>query len=60
VATEDEDVLVKSFRNLSKVLVTVPAELEVVSLLWARSVLVTEAALPLVLAQAGAGGEGRA
>ena len=57
VATEDEDVLVKSFRNLSKVLVTVPAELEVVSLLWARSVLVTEAALPLVLARAGAGAE---
>jgi len=60
VATEDEDVLVKSFRNLSKVLVTVPAELEVVSLLWARSVLVTEAALPLVLARAGAGDEGGA
>lgn len=57
VATEDEDVLVKSFRNLSKVLVTVPAELEVVSLVWARSVLVTEAALPLVLARAGAGAE---
>ena len=57
VATEDEDVLVKSFRNLSKVLVTVPGELEVVSLLWARSVLVTEAALPLVLARAGAGAE---
>lgn len=60
VATEDEDVLVKSFRNLPKVLVTVPAELEVVSLLWARSVLVTEAALPLVLARAGAGDEGGA
>jgi len=57
VATEDEDVLVKSFRNLSKVLVTVPAELEVVSLLWARSVLVTETALPFVLARAGAGAE---
>ena len=37
VATEDEEVLVKSFRNLEKVLVTVPAELEVVSLVWARS-----------------------
>jgi large subunit ribosomal protein L4 len=54
VTTEDEDVLVKSFRNLDKVLVTVPAELEVVSVVWARSVLVSEAALPLVLARAGA------
>ena len=32
-------------------------ELEVVSVVWARSVLVTEAALPLVLARAGKGGE---
>jgi len=55
VTTEDEDVLVKSFRNLEKVLVTVPAELDVVSVVWARSVLVSEAALPLVLARAGAG-----
>ena len=30
VATEDEEVVVKSFRNIPKVLVTVPAELEVV------------------------------
>ena len=57
VATEDEEVVVKSFRNIPKVLVTVPAELEVVSVVWAGSVLVTEAALPLVLARAGAGGE---
>jgi len=54
VATEDEEVVVKSFRNLEKVLVTVPSELEVASVLWARSLLVTEAALPLVLARAGA------
>jgi large subunit ribosomal protein L4 len=58
VATEDEEALVKSFRNLQKVLVTVPSELEVVSLVWARSVLVTEAALPLVLARAGVETEG--
>lgn len=57
VATEDEEVLVKSFRNLEKVLVTVPAELEVAAVVWARSVLVSEAALPLVLARAGAGPE---
>jgi large subunit ribosomal protein L4 len=55
VATEEEENLVKSFRNLEKVLVTIPAELEVVGVVWARSVLVTEAALPLVLARAGAG-----
>jgi large subunit ribosomal protein L4 len=53
VATEDEEVLVKSFRNLEKVLVTVPSELEVASVVWAHSLLVTEAALPLVLARAG-------
>ena len=54
VATEEEELLVKSFRNLDKVLVTIPGELEVAALLWARSVLVTEAALPLVLGRAGA------
>ena len=43
----------KSFRNLEKVLVTVPAELEVASLVWARSVLICEAAMPLVLGRAG-------
>jgi large subunit ribosomal protein L4 len=55
VTTEDEEVLVKSFRNLDRVLVTVPAELGVASVAWARSLLVTEAALPLVLARAGGG-----
>lgn len=54
VATEEEEAVVKSFRNLEKVLVTVPAELEVAAVVWARSVLVSEAALPLVLARAGA------
>jgi large subunit ribosomal protein L4 len=48
VATEDEAPLIKSFRNLERVLVTVPAELEVASVVWARSLLVTEAALPLI------------
>ncbi len=48
VAHEDETVLVKSFRNLERVLVTVPAELEVAAVVWARSVLVSETALPLV------------
>jgi large subunit ribosomal protein L4 len=53
VVTEEEELLVKSFRNLDKVLVTVPAELEVASLVWARSVLISESALPLVLGRAG-------
>jgi len=57
VVTEDEELLVKSFRNLEKVLVTVPSELEVASLVWARSVLVSEAAMPLVLARAGVAAE---
>jgi large subunit ribosomal protein L4 len=48
VAVEEETPLIKSFRNLERVLVTVPGELEVASVVWARSVLVTEAALPLV------------
>lgn len=48
VATEDEEALIKSFRNLEKVLVTVPSELEVAHVVWARSLVVTETALPLV------------
>jgi large subunit ribosomal protein L4 len=55
VAHEDEEALVKSFRNLPRVLVTVPAELDVAAVVWARSLLVSEAALPLVEAKAGAG-----
>jgi len=60
VVTEDEDVLLRSFRNLERVLVTIPSELEVAALVWARSVLISEAALPLVLGRAGAGREERA
>jgi large subunit ribosomal protein L4 len=52
VATEEEETLIKSFRNLPKTLVTVPSELEVATIVWARSVLVTEAALPLVQGRA--------
>ena len=57
VVTEEEELLVKSFRNLEKVLVVAPAELEVASLVWARSVVISEAALPLVLARAGVAAE---
>jgi large subunit ribosomal protein L4 len=57
VVTDDEEVVAKSFRNLEKVVVTAPSELEVSALVWARSVLVSEAALPLVLGRAGAAAE---
>jgi large subunit ribosomal protein L4 len=52
VATEDEEALIKSFRNLDRVLITVPSELEVASVVWARTLLVTESALPLVQGRA--------
>jgi large subunit ribosomal protein L4 len=52
VATEDEENVIKSFRNLDRVVVTLPSELEVASVVWARSLLVTEAALPLVQGRA--------
>jgi large subunit ribosomal protein L4 len=52
VATEDEDALIKSFRNLDRVVVTVPSELEVAAVVWARSLVVSEAALPLVQGRA--------
>ncbi|MHB8642986.1 MAG: 50S ribosomal protein L4 [Gaiellaceae bacterium] len=45
IAREDEIALVKSFRNLDDVVVTVPGELEVAQIVWARSMLVTESAL---------------
>jgi large subunit ribosomal protein L4 len=45
VAGEDDENLVKSFRNLQRVLVTTPAELDVSAVLWARSLLISESAL---------------
>ena len=48
VVQDEEDAIGKSFRNLEGVLVLTPSELEVSALLWARSVLVTEAALEQV------------
>ena len=53
VAQADEDAVVKSFRNLERVLVTAPEELEVAAIVWARAVLVTQAALPHVEQRAG-------
>jgi large subunit ribosomal protein L4 len=52
VATEEEEALIKSFRNLDRVVVTVPAEIDVRTLVWARSLLVSEDALPLLEARA--------
>jgi len=52
VVTTDEQNVAKSFRNLDRVVVTTPGELEVAALVWARSVLVTEDALELVKAKA--------
>jgi large subunit ribosomal protein L4 len=52
VAGEDEENVIRSFRNLERVLVTVPSELEVSTVLWARSLLVSEAALEAVQGRA--------
>jgi large subunit ribosomal protein L4 len=52
VLTEAEETLIKSFRNLERVLITIPAEVEVAEIVWARSLLVSEAALPLLQARA--------
>jgi large subunit ribosomal protein L4 len=48
VVTEDEAGLAKSFRNLDRVIVTLPSELEVAEIVWARSLLVSQAALPII------------
>jgi len=45
VSAENEEALHKSFRNLDRVVVTVPGELEVAQVVWAHSLLVTQAAL---------------
>jgi large subunit ribosomal protein L4 len=52
VANEDEDSVLKSFRNLERVVVTTPSDLEVSALVWARSLLVSEAALEAVQGRA--------
>jgi large subunit ribosomal protein L4 len=52
VVTEDEENLIKSFRNLERVLTLTPDEVEVAEVVWARTLLVTETALPLLQARA--------
>src|SRR5207248_67142 len=52
VCLQEEETLRKSFRNLERVVVIGPSELEVGAVVWARSLLVSEAALPLVQGKA--------
>jgi large subunit ribosomal protein L4 len=52
VVTNDEPNVARSFRNLDKVVVVNPGQLEVAALVWAKSVLVTENALELVKVKA--------
>jgi large subunit ribosomal protein L4 len=55
VVGDDEEVLAKSFRNLDRVVVVTPGELEVAAVVWAQSLLVSQAALEGVEARAGNG-----
>jgi large subunit ribosomal protein L4 len=48
IAEDEEESVIKSFRNLDRVLVLAPSEVEVSALVWARSVIATEAALERV------------
>jgi large subunit ribosomal protein L4 len=52
VAQSEEEALIKSFRNLDRVVVTVPSELEVNDLVRARSLLISESAVELVQGRA--------
>ena len=52
IVGEEEEAAAKSFRNLDRVLVTVPSELEVAQVVWARSLLVSQAALEAVQGRA--------
>jgi large subunit ribosomal protein L4 len=52
VAQEEQDAIVKSFRNLDGVVVLTPAEVEIAALVWARSLLVSRAALDAIQGRA--------
>ena len=52
VARPEDESVIKSFRNLDRVAVTVPAELEVNQVVWARSLLISEGALEHVQGRA--------
>jgi len=57
VAEPEEGSFVKSFRNLPKVRVIQASQLEVGALVWARSLLVSQAALERVQRQGNGGAE---
>ncbi len=52
VCLDEEAGLIKSFRNLPRVALVTPSELEVAAVVWARSLLISEAALELVTQRA--------
>ena len=52
VATDDEQNVIKSFRNIESVVVCAPSELNVAAAVWARSLLVTQDALEAVQGRA--------
>jgi len=52
VAQEEDEGLIKSFRNLDRIVITVPAELEVNQVVWARALLISEPALEQVQGRA--------
>jgi large subunit ribosomal protein L4 len=55
VAQPEQEAITRSFRNINRVECVPPSELEVTAIVWARSLLVTEAALETVQKRAGAG-----
>ena len=52
VAQEGQEAITKSFRNLGDVQVVTPSEVEISALVWARSLLVTQASLELLQGRA--------
>jgi large subunit ribosomal protein L4 len=52
VLSEGEEAAAKSFRNLPRVAVVAPSELEVSAVVWARSLVVSQSALALVQGRA--------
>ena len=52
VVTDEEQAAAKSFRNLERVVVVAPSEVEVGAVVWAGALLVSETALPLLQARA--------
>ena len=52
VATDEEESVIKSFRNIDSVVVCAPSELNVAAAVWARSLLVTRDALEAVQGRA--------